>query len=95
MLILESFGFVAHDLGDSETAAYAFGAAEKLRDMLGLSADTPVHDIQRQIIERAHKQYHAQWEAWWSEGQAMTATHVAEYARKRLQDVLQAEDYQS
>jgi predicted ATPase len=95
VLILESFGCVAHDLNDFETAAHVFGAAEKLRDRLGLPADTPVHDIQKQMIAEARNQYTTQWETWWSAGQAMMAAHVIEFARKRLQMILQTEEYPS
>lgn len=86
VLCLESLGFVAHDSDDFETAAHLFGATSTLRERLGLPLAVSSHDTQQQMIERGRTTHSAQWDAWWSAGQAMTTEQIIGYVHAHLHE---------
>src|SRR5215204_57447 len=78
---LDSFAVIAGTKGQGERAARLYGAAEALRDAIGAPlppTNRPHYD--RGVAAARAKLNEAEWEAAFSEGMAMSAEEVAEYA---------------
>ncbi|MGE5071833.1 MAG: tetratricopeptide repeat protein [Anaerolineae bacterium] len=78
--LLDAMGYLAA-LTDAERAARLFGAAEILRQQLGLGLFPYERDEYASYVELARKQLdEASWRAAWDDGRAMTLEQAIDYA---------------